>query len=156
MKTSNFYKYTTWGLLLLNLALLSFFLLSKPNHPHKKGGKKGAPEILKMDQEQSDLFLSYAEKHIKLMDKLDTEQRDLLKEYFGTLTDVQAVSNTSQSTINQILQIEQRKIESTYEHFKEIKLILKPEQQGNYEKFVKRTLRHLLFNQQRPPPPEKK
>lgn len=152
MKQFQFYKYGMWCLLVLNLSLVAFFFLTKPKHPAPpNNGKKRAASILKLDKQQQDIFSDYADQHIRQVKGIEHQQRDLLKSYFNTLIDATA-NIDSDSLIIQIIQLEQEKIETTYQHFQDVKTILKQEQQEYFEAFINHVLR-IFSNERNNPPP---
>ena len=77
MKQVKFYKYTTIFLMILNLLMVAFFLITKPKKGHVN--KKNAIEILNLDKTQHEAFLEYVDKHKGLMQGFDKEQKQLLK-----------------------------------------------------------------------------
>lgn len=164
MRQIQFYKYATWGLLLLNLVMVAFFLLNKPKRlpPPRDGGRAAeitardgigkTSDILKLEGQQQDVFSNYAEQHIRQMEGFDKQQRNLLKLYFNTLID--STGNIdADSLLVQASQLELKKIETTYQHLQDIKSILKPDQQAYYEAFMGQILRILLSEQNNSPPP---
>ena len=154
MKQLQFYKYTTWALLFLNISMILFFFLTRPKpFPPRDGGKRRAIDMLKMDEQQHDIFLEYVNQHIQLMDGFDNQQRNLLKPYFNTLVD--STKNTdSDNLLGQALQMERKKIESTYQHLQDIKSILRPEQQAAFEAWINSALEVILLDKKKPLPPK--
>jgi hypothetical protein len=157
MKQFQLYKYATWTLLVLNLALIAFFVFTKPQPPPNRGGKKfseKAVDILKLDGQQQDRFLQAAKQHNQQMETINGQQQDLLKPYFNSLinTDQQVNSDT---LLQQIQQLERNKIESTYRHFQEVKSMLNSEQQAGFEEFVNHALEIILLDKKKNPPPPK-
>lgn len=155
MKQLQFYKYATWALLLLNLSMVAFFFLTAPPPPKgEEFDRKGPIDIVKMDEQQNESFLQLAEQHKKQMVDLNDDQRKLLKPYFNSLINPAIIIN-SDSLLNQVQLLEQRKIESTYQHFQEVKSMLRPEQQSDFKEFMNRALERILLEQNNPPPPKK-
>lgn len=155
MKNLRFYIYATWGLLILNLTMVAFFFLTAPppsQGTHKRGEK--AVDILKLDKQQDESFILLATQHMQQMDDFNDEQRNLLKPYFNTLID-QSKSVDSDIILNQIQSLERKKIESTYQHFQEVKTILNPSQHLDYEYFIEHAIRKILIDQKKNPPPPK-
>lgn len=157
MRKEQLYQYTTWGLLVLNLSMISFFFLTKPS-PHPRKGDleftKRAIEILKLEESQQAVFLESAKKHNQQMEAVNNQQRDLLKPYFQSLIDPESPSGTD-SLLRQVELLERKKIELTYQHFNDVKSNLKEDQKAGFEKFMKRALDIILLNQQKRPPPPK-
>lgn len=152
MKQLQFYKYATVLLFLLNLSMITFFLMTRPRHLPPPGGQKGPPiEVMNLDEKQHANFQIYVEQHRNQMSKLDDQQRSLLQPYFNSLVDPNSTINTDNS-IRQIAQLEQRKIESTYKHFQDVKSILRPEQEKDFRVFMHSAL-NMIFVEKKPPPP---
>ena len=155
MKPLQFYKYATWGLLLLNVLIVGFFFLGPPpNGAHRGGSGPRATELLNLDEQQNQLFLASAKSHETKMNDITKEQKALLTAYFNHL-----VSNAPTTNKNDLLtqyeQLESQKIKQTYQHFSEIKNILNTEQEADFEVFINDILRFLLPDKRKNPPPPK-
>ncbi len=157
MKILQFYKYATFSLLLLNLGLIAFLLLRPPGPPnHRLPGKaiKGANSVFEFDETQRKAFRKLVDEHIEKIDGFDRNQRDLLKPYFYQHLDTNKTINED-SLLNLVLESERQKIKVTYQHFDDIKGILKPEQKANFEEFMKGALSFILNNKRKRPHPPK-
>ncbi len=155
MKQLQFYKYAALVLLLLNLSMIAFFFLTKPKPPHQGDGfQKRGPNIMNMDEKQHDLFLQSAKQHGQHMKAINKQQQDLLKPYFYSLIDSTKNTNPN-ATLNEVQDLERQKIESTYQHFQEVKSILKPEQQADFELFMNDVIERILMETKKNPPPPK-
>ena len=146
MTQLQFYKYATWGLLVLNISMLAFFFITKPA-PHLEKGRRfqrEAIEIMNLNDQQKKFFFQSVKKHSQGIASTSRQQKELLRPYFQNLIkpteDVEA-----DSLLKQIQALEVEKIEATYAHFQEIKSILKPEQQTGFKHFVNRALGIILF-----------
>lgn len=152
MSQLKFYKYATLGLLVLNALLIAFFFLTKPGpgRGHVPGDlEKRAINHLGLDEAQHEGFLTSAGRHQKQMPIIEEQQKELLQKYFQTLVDSSSTLDL-QNTLEQLTELEKQKIELTYQHFKEIKVLLAPHQIKKFEDFMKDILRRLL------PPKRKK
>jgi len=141
MKQLQFYKYATIGLLLLNVALLTFFFLRKPNHPPRADLKRGAIDILKLDDGQGETFFNLAKEHQQKMKVFNQSQKELLKPYFNSLVDS---TGRNKNVLDKVEQLERQKIESIYRHFQDIKSILKKEQLSVFEEFMDDAIKRIL------------
>ncbi len=153
------YQYAAWGLLVLNLSMVAFFFLTKPTPPDRADGQQfrnKAVNILQLDEQQEAAFSKLAMAHAEEMRRLMKSQQDLLKPYFDhLLTENDAVN--PDSILLQYQQLEKEKLVVTYQHFEDIKGILKEEQKGNFPKFMEEAIRALLpkrGNGARPPRPD--
>ena len=158
MNQLEFYKYSTWGLLFLNLALVAFFYLTAPPRPEGRGPGKdvrnGAIALLDLDEQQRDDFQNLANQHMKLMDDLNLEQKNLIQPYFNSLIDG-GNSLDAEDLLRQIPLVERKKIEGTYQHFREIKALLKPSQSKNFESFVEHAVDRILLSSKPKKPPQR-
>lgn len=151
MKPLQLYKTATWILLLINLSMVAFFFLAPPP-PHQKGdARKKVHDMMKMDQQQNEAFLEFAQQHMQRMDDLNNQQRNLLRPYFRRLID--STQNINSDTFfYQIQQLEREKIEATYQHFQEVKSILRPGQEASFGKFINFALDLILIGSNNEPP----
>ena len=155
MRQLQFYKYTTWALLILNLSMIAFFFLTAPPPPHSgETRRKKAVDILSLDKQQNESFIMLARQHMRLMDDFSNQQRVLLTPYFNSLIDQSKIIN-SDSLLTQIQLLEQKKIESTYQHLKDVKSILRTEQHIYFEEFIEHALERILLEQKKNPLPSK-
>ncbi len=153
MKQLQFYKYATWGLLILNLSMVVFFFLTAP--PRPKGSEIGrgkASEVLKLDTQQGVSFLQLAQAHMKQMDDFNNQQRDILQPYFKSLIK-QNNSIDPESLLDQVQLMERRKIESVYQHFQDVKSILRPDQYEYFDGFIEHAIERILLDEKNNPPP---
>ncbi len=154
MKTTQFYKYATWLLLILNLLLIAFFFLTAPGPPGGNGKRmfrNQAIEMLQLNSEQEAAFIKSATKHSDEMNKLNDQGNGLLKNYFSPLLDSTLVVDHA-GLIAALLEIEKAKIEGTYQHFSEVKNTLSASQVAGFDVFMRRALGVLLLDQQKNAP----
>lgn len=145
MDQSTFYKYASIALLILNIGILSFFFLTKPQGPHPGRLHNQNPHgLFKFDQDQDHRFTVLANDHIDLMKTYNNNQREILKSYFDDLLNPEMLINKD-SLLNQSLAIEKNKVESTYQHFLDIKTILKKDQEEYFDLFAQQALDRILF-----------
>lgn len=155
MKQIQFYKYAIAGLVLLNLALIGFFILSKPLPPQPLHGDFGiqAPRILHLNAEQRKAFRFSADSHHRKMQALSLRQKELLAHYFQQIVDSSQTDNAL--LLQKAEQLEREKIEITYQHFEEVKSILKPEQLPYFKEFMQAVLDVMSTNSKKNAPPPK-
>ena len=153
MNQLQLYKYATGAMVLLNIAMVLFFFLTKPDPPRGDGARNfrsKAIEILQLDTNQRATFVQLAEQHNQQMEAISEQQRVRLKPYFGSLVD--AVSDTT-ALIQEVAQLEREKVEVTYQHFQEVRSILTEEQLPYFAQFVSQALDILLLDTKEPRPP---
>ena len=155
MSQLKFYKTAAIGFFILNIVFLSFFFFTRPKpHGGRGWGKNDAQHILHLDAEQNEVFLKLAEQHIEEMKKLKLQQKELLEEYFKPLLADEQFSSRDTALL-EVQLVEQRKVESTYQHFEDVKAMLKPEQEVYFKEFVKGALGRILLKKGNQPPPRK-
>lgn len=146
------YKYATWGLLSLNIAILAFFFLTKPKHPHHRGGKgdfrNEVIQTLDLNEAQERVFKTLAAEHHEQMNSINRRQHELLPPYFEKLSDSLALIDQSE-IMTQFQQLERQKIEFTYAHFEEIKQILEKRQLSDFKKLMDRFVDKLLLDNEK-------
>ena len=127
MTKLKFYKITTISLLLLNIILVSAFLITKP-----KGGQRGknrlnAKEHFKMNEIQHDKFLASVDAHHEEMKGIKKKQIDVLKPYLYSVSDSKQPGN--QKIVMDVMKdLEEKKLNSMHSHLEEVKHILNEDQ----------------------------
>lgn len=154
MSKLNFYKYSAISLLLLNIALVAFLLFSPPKGRPLGGKNQRATQVMNLDEAQNEAFLMSAKVHQSKIEELNNQQRAILKTHFETLLDDEKVAQNDSLLIKASV-IEQEKVAITYQHFAEIKELLKPEQQAGFKEFVDLMLQRILRIEKKPTPPRK-
>lgn len=156
MQRLNLYKYSAITLLLLNMVLVFLLFQSRQkSHPRMGHRHHTATAIMKLDQEQDQLFLADARAHGTKMDSISNMQLKLLQPYFQTLVIANGKNQVDKdSLLIQFQYLEKIKIESTYQHFEYIKTILKPNQMEGYKEFVQKILNKILVKDKKSPPPK--
>lgn len=157
MTQLTFYKYAIGGLVLLNIAVLTFFLLTKPKPPHHAPPHHFQAEIidiLDLDKQQAATFKTLAKEHHQQMKSIKEQQQQLLLPYFESLTN-SAEDIDKEKILNQFQQQEREKIEVTYQHFEEVKKLLNKKQLSHFKQLMKKFIDKLLFDKQKKTPPPK-
>lgn len=157
MSKLTIYKYATWGLLFLNLAVLTFFLATKPKPPGRLPAhafQTEVIEILKLNDAQVKTFRALAKDHNQKVTGIDAQQQNLLRPYFESLAKPSIDIDRSEA-LNQLQQLEREKIEVTFQHFQALKFILKEEQLTHFEEFINRYIDIFLVGEKKRVPPPK-
>jgi hypothetical protein len=147
MKKSQFYKIAAIGMLVLNISMIAFFLITRPHPPHPGEGAKfrnQALDILHLDDAQTAQFEELAGEHHEKVTEVKEKQSELLKTYFENF---QADNNSGvlPSFPAEFLSLEQSKVELTYRHFLEVKTLLKPDQIDYFPDFLQEAMDVLLL-----------
>ncbi len=157
MSQLKFYKYATWALLFLNIAVLGFFLLTKPRPPHHPAPNDFQLEVIKildLNDQQVSTFRRLAKEHNQKMNLINEQQRTLLPPYFESLSDPSKIINED-TILSQFQQLEREKIEVTYQHFQDLKSMLDASQLPYFEQLMGKFINELLLGQKKNSPPPK-
>ena len=155
MNQLKFFKLLVWILLAINLAIVSFLIVSsnksRPEPPRPQ--RTGAVELLNLDGKQHELFMVSAKKHGREISEVEKQQKKILEAYFSPLTN-EKTNVPTDSLIVLLQEIEKTKVELTMTHFQEIKAILRPEQNANFQRFMDHVLKSVIRpdKKRRPPP----
>jgi len=147
MNQIKFYKYAIWALVVLNMVVLAFFLLTKPRHPHHSSPKKFQSEVVKtlnLSSQQEVGFKKLAREHHQKMKSMNEQQQKLLLPYFENLIEP-SESIEIDSLLNQSQQLEREKIELTHQHFQDLKQLLNKEQQPLFKGLMRKFIDKLLL-----------
>jgi periplasmic protein CpxP/Spy len=154
MNKLKIYQWATWSMLLLNLTMICFFMLTKPKHPNNKNFNNAVKQEMGLNEEQEKLFLVSADKHREQMAIISDRQQVLWQSYFTTLSSSYTLIKND-STISELQNLETQKIAVTTTHFKEIKSFLMPAQYKGFSVFQQRLLeRNFKKDKNMPPPPK--
>ena len=152
MEPLKFYRWATWSLLALNVAVLAFFLCFPPPLPGA-GPPRQAPAALKLDDGQEEKFLASVREHRDKIQQLSQQQSELLQTYFSPLY-AEAETGRLPTPPTQFAVLEQEKIAATYQHFLEVESLLQPAQKAAFPGFVKSALRNIFQKKNTPRPPD--
>lgn len=140
-------------LLILNIAMIAFFMITKPRplngHPPKQ--RAGALAQLNLDEGQKEAFEKLRDTHQKEMSTLNQEHQELLKEYFKQSLAPISIEK-EKDLLDRASAIADSKIISTKEHFEDIRMLLRKDQQGAFEQFVNRAMAMILGLPNQPAP----
>lgn len=157
MNSKKIYQVGFVLLLLINATLIFLLVKASSRPPMGPQSRKGSiiekiSTQLNLSEEQLAHYRSMAKQHGDQMRILDNENQQLLKSYFETLEG----NSTDSAEIfkNEILKIESKKLQYTYEHFQELESILNENQKVRFGLIVKDILAVLIGQRDnsRPPP----
>jgi periplasmic protein CpxP/Spy len=137
---NNWLKYLVAIALISNAATLMFFWYNRPPHEGKRAPKTGEMliEELKMDEKQQAIFRPMREQHHQAHDSL----LQIIAAQRKILYSQKQAANDSVLTKIGLLQAEIERI--TYNHFKEVRSICTPEQQGKLDILLEKTVQNIL------------
>ncbi len=154
MDQLKFYKYATSGLLLLNVAIIAFFFLTRPKHPRPRPAEnfsEEVKEILNLTEQQTQTFATLAREHSEAMRSINDQQQRLVLPYFERLTD-SSITLTRDSVLSEIQQLERQKVEVTYRHLEDLKGLLNKDQLPHFKVFMQRFTHRVLGGDKKSPP----
>lgn len=132
-------KSQVYIIIIVLLSVLNVVQLVGRFSEHQPKGKaffdQLAAKQMNLNAEQQVKFAKLTEKHKTEIDALQTQQKQLIADYFNEPND---------SLMLKISALEQAKIQSTSTHFSDIKSILQPNQYPDYEKFKSNAVNHIL------------
>jgi len=147
MKELTFYKYTTIGLIVLNISILGCILLIKrPPPPHPKPKNNFQEEMIKvldLNNKQQSIFRELAKQHKKKIRKINEQQEILLVPFFQNITNPSIELDTV-LVLRQFEQIQRQKLALTQRHLISIKELLHEDQLDDYKIFTNRVLEGIL------------
>lgn len=138
------FKYSTGLLLFLNIAMILFFIITKPPNHRKVPGvqfQERAVELLKMDEVQKSKFINLANEHNVEIVSQSKVHSELLQRYFHTL-----ISNKQNdiSLLESLQAMNLDQIETTYLHFKSVKALLNDDRDKEFELFINEAVGKIL------------
>lgn len=152
MTRSKFYKYASIILLLLNITLVTAFLITKPKNRPRGEGRLNAKDLLKMDDAQHDLFLINLEKHKEEVNEIREKQIEVLRPYLYSVGDSTKLENNN-AIINTLKELEGIKLTSMYNHLKDLQDILSEDQLPLFDSFLKQRLDDMTRRDENRRPP---
>lgn len=155
MNKLKFYKITTICLLLLNVILVSAFLITKPKTRPGAKNRLNVKEHFKMDEAQHDQFLTNVEAHHEEMKAIKEKQIEILQPYLYSVADKQQSKDQS-ATLHLMKELEEKKLISIYSHLEGVKSILSDDQLPLFDLFLKHRLDDLTEKNKQMRPHKKK
>lgn len=167
MRKEHFYKIAIIVLLLLNLGTLGYLFMGnkRPMHgppPGHEGPAGLIIERLQLDEEQQQKFEEQRFEHQSKIRAVRKESGELHDALFSLLKNEAIDSIKKDSLQNAIRLVEIKKDEITFEHFQQLKSILKPEQLPLFDGLIEEIGRRLTDNapgggrRDGPPPPHRR
>jgi len=142
MNKLKFYQSATLLLLFLNVGFILFGMMRPPERGNR-AGLNMAKELL-LDDAQRQAFTDLGKSHHHSLMKLNSEQKKVLKTYFDNLPN-KYDDETSNLILESICNIEERKVDLTYNHFIEIYDLLDADQKEKYLPAIEKALSGILM-----------
>ena len=145
--------YSVIGLVLLNIGIIGFLYLSRPNSNRDDNRRKPKDiiiEKLHFDATQEKKYEEIINVYRNTIDSLNNNNRDVKAELYSLLKQP-TVSNKIKDSLIKLILVNQKIIEETnFKHFQDIKNICTKSQIENYNSLTAE-LGHLFSNQNRKP-----
>lgn len=148
MNRERFYKIVILCLLLLNFGILGYLLVSRNDgHGHPPPG--GPPdrliiERLKLDEKQQDTFDGLKQEHHGQMMELQEQSSILHRQLYALLKNKPVDSATKDSLMQLLQQNALQKEQVTFEHFRKLRGILRPEQEPAFDDLVEEISQRIM------------
>lgn len=156
MRKERFYRFVILALLLLNLGVLVYLLRGNNGQDEQAARREPAGfiiERLQLDSQQQEVFDRLKHKHQRASRLLKDESKTLHDALFKTLVQQGTDKLLVDSLMKEIAENDAAKEQLNYEHFKELKMLLKPEQRKLYDEFIEDIARQ--FGPRQGPPPHR-
>ncbi|EPR69636.1 hypothetical protein ADICYQ_1421 [Cyclobacterium qasimii M12-11B] len=132
----------------------------RPRFPFQQGG--GDPDLkdkismdLGLSEVQKEKYYASAMSHQMEMAKLEQKQRRLVKEYFDFLKLPVVDEGDKKNKLDEIAATEARKVQTTFNHFEELKNLGDPDQQKKFGDIVEEIQQVLFSDGKKMPPPRR-
>jgi periplasmic protein CpxP/Spy len=127
------------GLLIVNLGLLAFLLMSKPMRPPGRGGPgpgKEGPKMLiikrlDFDKDQVTAYEQLIGRHQELVEELNRETGDTKNNLYSTLADEN--QSKKDSLISRLGDLQEQIEQVHYNHFTDLRGLCRPEQREQFQ-----------------------
>ncbi|MFN3755081.1 hypothetical protein [Flavobacterium sp.] len=155
MERTKLLTITVIGLLLLNIATLSFLFLNRTMPDRLSHDRPKPREIiidrLHFDANQQKEYDKLIQWHRGEINQLDDNIRQVKNDLYARLSEKEINVKTKDSLIT-LLNLYQKQIEEThFKHFEDIKKLCKPEQQEDFETLTEELARIFAPNKPRRP-----
>jgi Spy/CpxP family protein refolding chaperone len=149
MKQSVFYKIVIVALMLLNTAVIGYLWLRPPGGMHDGPPHDGPPdrmiiERLQLDEAQQKQFEELKHEHHSYILGIQREAGALHNSLFTLLQAEQLDTAARDSIITRLEAGYRRKELVTFDHFKKLRTILRPDQKAAFDDFVAELGRRLM------------
>ena len=166
MKNERFYKIVIVLLLLLNTGTLAFLWMKSNRPPHGPMGGPGRhnrvdrlmSDKLQFTPQQESLMENLKHEHHSQILRIQEEESKLHTELFGLLHSNNDDPAARKMILDKLAVNDIRKEEVTFEHFRQIRAILTPEQLPKFDELMEEIASHIMSHHpgrkgDMPPPP---
>lgn len=139
MKQENLLKYGVWGLILLNIGLLSYIFLDR-RKPHRRDFSPPwmiFSERIGFDSQQQTSFDSLRTIHMTAVDSLRQASVPMRLQLFGLLDSAALDTTRFVSLLDSIAQNRREQELRTFEHFQSVRAICRPDQMDKFREALR-------------------
>lgn len=146
-------------LLLLNVGVLGYLFMSRndagpgPGHGPHMGPDRIIIERIGLDEKQQEQFRSLKDEHHSQIMELQHADAKLHQQLFQLLKQQPIDTAAKNAIMSQLQNNDGIKEEVTFEHFRKLRAILKPEQQPKLDELVAELAGRVMGGDHRRPPP---
>ncbi len=133
MEKLQLYKIAIALLLALNLGTLAFMWLNRPPHPGQKGPYQFLVKATDMDKTQQAAYTQLRDAHRSKMDAFRAENSQIRSELFNLLAQKDQNAPEVLLLTNSIAAVKRQEELLTFEHFRRVREICRPEQQVKFD-----------------------
>lgn len=133
MENLKFYKIAVGLLLLLNLGTLAFMWMHRPPPPESRGPFMFLVKATGMDEEQQAAYSQLRNVHRAQMDQFRAENSRLRGSLFELLALQAEKAPEIQQMIDSIASNRRMEELTTFEHFRQVRAICRPDQQTKFD-----------------------
>lgn len=160
MENNRFLKITIIVLLLINIATLCFMWSGRKHHdthmpPSPPHGPGGAFEFLvhelNFDEMQIKQFEALRNEHHKNAELIQEKSHDMHRRFFNLLKNLPADSGVSSQLADSMAMYQKQLEMLTFNHFKKVREICKPEQQKRFDEVINNALEMMAPKPPHPP-----
>lgn len=139
MKQENLLKYGIWGLILLNIGLLSYIFLDR-RKPHRRDFSPPwmiFSERIGFDSQQQAKFDSLRTIHMATLDSLRQASVPMRLQLFGLMDSAALDTTRFVLLLDSITQNRREQEQRTFEHFREVRTICRPDQLDKFKEAMR-------------------
>ena len=133
MENLKFYKIAIALLLLLNIGTLTFMWLHRPPHPGARGPFMFIVKATGMDDAQQETYRQLRDAHRSKLDAYRMQNSKIRGQMFDLLAEYGEDGAQVRQLADSIAAVKREEELLTYEHFRRVREICRPEQQSKFD-----------------------
>lgn len=150
MENLKFYKIAIALLLVLNIGTLTFMWMHRPLPPDQRGPFQFLVHATGMDEVQQKSYAQLRDAHRAQVESFRAQNSDLRKQLFAQLAQHSSSDPIVLQLTDSIASVKRQEEILTYEHFREVRAICRPDQQSKFDAAIGEAIQSMV-----PPPPRR-